>query len=61
MLAGVVGLVASCDLYHGRAVATVAALAGGASILKAAARVMFWGALAMALTSAIGRVFGVVA
>ncbi|MFN2411169.1 MAG: VIT1/CCC1 transporter family protein, partial [Halomonas sp.] len=38
-----------------------AARAGGAPIIKAAVRVMFWGALAMALTSAIGRLFGVVA
>ncbi|MGE6776728.1 VIT1/CCC1 transporter family protein [Vreelandella titanicae] len=39
----------------------IAARVGGAPILKAAARVMFWGALAMALTSAIGHVFGVMA
>lgn len=32
--------------------------AGGASIAKGALRVVFWGALAMALSAAIGRLFG---
>ncbi len=40
---------------------SLAARAGGASVLKAAARVTFWGALAMALTAGIGALFGVVA
>jgi VIT1/CCC1 family predicted Fe2+/Mn2+ transporter len=35
----------------------VAAYAGGASILKGALRVAFWGALAMALTAGVGRLF----
>lgn len=34
------------------------ARAGGASVPRATARVTFWGALAMALTAAIGRLFG---
>ena len=38
-----------------------AARVGGAPILKASVRVMFWGALAMTLTFGIGRLFGVVA
>ena len=38
-----------------------AAHAGGASILKGSARVCFWGVAAMALTAAVGRIFGVVA
>jgi VIT1/CCC1 family predicted Fe2+/Mn2+ transporter len=38
----------------------IAARAGGASMLKASARVTFWGALAMALTAAIGALFGTV-
>ena len=37
------------------------ARAGGAPMLAAAARVAFWGALAMALTAAVGALFGVVA
>jgi VIT1/CCC1 family predicted Fe2+/Mn2+ transporter len=35
--------------------------AGGAPVLKAAARVTFWGALAMALTAGVGALFGAVA
>ena len=31
---------------------------GGANMLKAAVRVTFWGALAMAVTAAIGALFG---
>lgn len=37
----------------------LAARAGGASIVIGATRVGFWGALAMALTAGVGRVFGV--
>lgn len=36
----------------------LAARVGGASILKGAGRVVFWGAFAMALTAAMGAVFG---
>jgi len=39
----------------------IAARAGGAPVLKASLRVTFWGALAMALTAGVGRLFGVVA
>lgn len=35
-----------------------AASAGGAPSLKAALRVTFWGALAIALTAAVGAIFG---
>ena len=38
----------------------ISARAGGASVVKAAARVMLWGALAMAATAGIGSVFGTV-
>ncbi len=37
----------------------LAASAGGASITVGASRVTFWGALAMVLTAAVGRLFGV--
>lgn len=40
---------------------SLAARAGGASVLTAAARVTFWGALAMALTSGVGALFGITA
>lgn len=32
--------------------------AGGASVVKAAFRVTFWGALAMGLTAGVGALFG---
>jgi len=38
----------------------LAAYAGGASVARSVARVTFWGALAMALTAAVGRLFGAV-
>lgn len=37
----------------------IAAHAGGAPVIKAASRVTFWGALAMALTAGVGLVFGI--
>jgi len=39
----------------------LAARAGGASIVVGAARVTFWGALAMAATAAVGSIFGTIA
>jgi VIT1/CCC1 family predicted Fe2+/Mn2+ transporter len=38
----------------------IGAKAGGANVLRATARVTFWGALAMALTAGIGKIFGTV-
>ena len=38
---------------------SLAARVGGASVITAAARVTFWGALAMALTAGVGALFGV--
>jgi len=40
---------------------SLSARAGGAAIIPAATRVTFWGALAMALTAAVGALFGVAA
>ena len=40
------------------ALGAIAARAGGASALVGAARVGFWGAIAMAVTAGIGRLFG---
>jgi vacuolar iron transporter family protein len=40
---------------------SLAAGAGGAPVITSAARVMFWGALAMALTAGAGALFGVAA
>ena len=36
----------------------LSAMIGGASVTKAVSRVVFWGALAMALTALVGRLFG---
>ena len=38
----------------------IGAKVGGAKILRAMVRVTFWGALAMALTAGIGKLFGTV-
>ena len=38
----------------------IGARAGGANVVRATARVTFWGALAMALTAGIGKLFGAV-
>ena len=40
---------------------SLSARAGGAAVLTAAARVTFWGALAMALTAGVGALFGITA
>ena len=40
---------------------SLAARAGGASVITSAVRVTFWGALAMALTAGVGALFGVTA
>jgi VIT1/CCC1 family predicted Fe2+/Mn2+ transporter len=42
------------------ALGMIAAKAGGASAVRGAVRVTFWGALAMALTAVVGRLFGTV-
>jgi vacuolar iron transporter family protein len=38
----------------------LAAQAGGASLTHGALRVLFWGAIAMAVTTGIGAVFGTI-
>lgn len=52
--------VSVASLFFLALLGAIAARAGGANVLKAAARVTFWGALAMALTAAIGALFGTV-
>jgi VIT1/CCC1 family predicted Fe2+/Mn2+ transporter len=51
--------VAASALVFLAVLGSVAARAGGASVRTAAIRVTFWGALAMAITAAIGSLFGV--
>ena len=56
----VILLVAVLSLLFLGTLGAIAARAGGASTLRGALRVTFWGALAMAATAAIGRAFGTV-
>lgn len=53
--------VAGSSLLFLALLGALAATAGGAPMLKAASRVTFWGALAMALTAGVGSLFGVTA
>lgn len=53
--------VAASSLLFLAILGSLAANAGGASVLKSATRVTFWGALAMALTAGVGALFGVTA
>ena len=57
----IIPLVAVSSLVFLALLGGLAARAGGASITIGAVRVTFWGALAMGLTAAVGRIFGVVA
>lgn len=52
-------LVALSSLLFLAVMGGIAARAGGAPILRASLRVTFWGAMAMALTAGVGRLFGV--
>lgn len=56
-----IAVVAGSSLLFLASLGALAARAGGAAISIGAIRVTFWGALAMALTAGVGRVFGVVA
>jgi len=53
--------VAASSLVFLALLGVLAARTGGAPIIVGAIRVTFWGALAMALTAVVGRLFGVVA
>ena len=53
-------LVSMTSLLFLALLGALAAYAGGASVLLGAARVTFWGALAMAVTAGIGRLVGTV-
>lgn len=52
-------LVAGSSLLFLAILGSVAAAAGGASALRGAWRVTFWGALAMSLTAGVGALFGI--
>jgi VIT1/CCC1 family predicted Fe2+/Mn2+ transporter len=53
-----VPVVAATSLVVLTALGALAARAGGAPVLRASLRVVFWGALAMALTAGAGSLFG---
>ena len=51
-------MVAGTSLIVLTGLGALGARAGGAPILRASLRVVFWGALAMALTAIVGKLFG---
>lgn len=55
-----VPVVSAASLAFLALLGAVGARTGGANIIRATARVTFWGALAMALTAGIGKLFGTV-
>jgi VIT1/CCC1 family predicted Fe2+/Mn2+ transporter len=55
-----VPIVAAASLGFLALLGAIGGRAGGANVLRATARVTFWGALAMALTAGIGKLFGTV-
>lgn len=57
----IIEAVAIASLIFLASLGALAAKAGGASVAIGAARVTFWGALAMLITAGVGRLFGVVA
>ena len=56
----VVPIVSGASLGFLAVLGAIGARAGGANVPRATARVTFWGALAMALTAGIGKIFGTV-
>lgn len=52
--------VAACSLVFLAILGAVAAKAGGAGMVKGSLRVLFWGAIAMAVTAGVGKLFGAV-
>jgi len=59
-ISAIVPIVSAASLGFLALLGAIGARAGGANVLRATARVTFWGALAMALTAGIGKVFGTV-
>ena len=58
-LQSIIAMVAVLSLVFLGMLGGIAAWAGGAPIVKASSRVILWGALAMALTAGVGKLFGV--
>ena len=57
---GLSWIVAAVSLIALIVLGGIAARAGGASVVRGAGRVAFWGTLAMAVTALVGRIFGTV-
>jgi vacuolar iron transporter family protein len=57
-LPSLAALVAAASLMLLAVLRALAARAGGASVARGAIRVLFWGAIAMAVTAGVGTVFG---
>jgi len=55
-----ISLVTAASLVFLAFLGAIGARTGGAGILRATVRVTFWGAIAMGLTAAIGRLFGTI-
>lgn len=60
-LPAVAPAVSAASILYLASLGAIGARAGGAPIGKAVARVTFWGAIAMAVTAAVGTAFGVAA
>ena len=58
--ASLIAVVSATSLAFLALLGGLAARVGGASVIKGAMRVTFWGALAMAITAGIGKLFGTV-
>ncbi|WAC49384.1 VIT family protein [Asticcacaulis sp. SL142] len=56
----IVPVVSVCALLFLAVLGALGAISGGANVTKAVLRVTFWGALALAVTAGIGRLFGAV-
>jgi VIT1/CCC1 family predicted Fe2+/Mn2+ transporter len=54
----IIWIVSATSLFFLATLGGLAARAGGASTMRGVIRVTFWGALAMAITALIGRIFG---
>ena len=59
-LGRLIPVVSATSLFFLAALGGIAARTGGASMFRGAVRVTFWGALALALTALVGRMFGTV-
>jgi vacuolar iron transporter family protein len=59
-IGAIVPIVFAASLGFLALLGSVGATAGGANVLRATARVTLWGALAMAVTAGIGKLFGTV-